>query len=282
MKERDPSKTGCLSPGTGGVWGRRTLLRGQPWALRRFSGTQPLPPEATNTPSPGGDHQNCCPLSPGEGDRIAPVEKRRPGPVGRGQEETEDSRFRPAGSPGRAPALAFRVKNWGMNERMQNRAGGGAVSVRCGAGPSLTLGLLSPGPAGRDVKCHVSDSPGEQSQPLRGRSRLGARLRLSLVRREAASGFVCGRDAGEFTVGSVEVAFGEKRPATASGKEHAPGPGPRGPRTQTRRGPSTRTCRGRWWRRARGWPLGAAGEGPALGTLRHPVFADPALGPVAT
>lgn len=85
---------------------------------------------------------------------------------------TKASRFRPVGSPGRAPALAFRVKNWGMNERMQNRAGGGAGSVRCGAGPSLTLGLLSPGPAGRDVKCHVSDSPGEQSQPLRGRSRL--------------------------------------------------------------------------------------------------------------
>lgn len=91
LKERDPSKTGCLSPGTGGVWGRRTLLRGQPWALRRFSGTQPLPPEATNTLSPGGDHQNCCPLSPGEGDRVAPVEKRRPGPVGRGQEETEET-----------------------------------------------------------------------------------------------------------------------------------------------------------------------------------------------
>lgn len=136
------------------------------------------------------------------------------------QTATKASRFRPAGSPGRAPALAFRVKNWGMNEQMQNRAGGGAVSVRCGAGPSLTLGLLSPGPAGRDVKCHVSDSPGEQSQPLRGRSRLGARLRLSLVRREAASGFVCGRDVGEFTVGSVEVAFGEKRPARSDPRRH--------------------------------------------------------------
>lgn len=77
---------------------------------------------------------------------------------------TKASSF-PGRKPRPGPRVSFRVKYWGMNERRQNRAGGGAVSVRCGAGPSLTLGLLSPGPAGRDVKCHVSDSPGEQSQP---------------------------------------------------------------------------------------------------------------------
>lgn len=290
MKERDPSKTGCLSPGTGGVWGRRTLLRGQPWALRRFSGTQPLPPEATNTPSPGGYHQNCCPCPLGRETESPRWRSAGLDPWGEGRRRprrpertaTKASRFRPTGSPGWAPALAFRVKNWGMNERMQNRAGGGAVSVRCGAGPSLTLELLSPGPAGRDVKCHVSDSPGEQSQPLRGRSRSVCHscrgrpppVLCADVTRVNLRRFCRGRLRGEATR--------EKRPATASGKEHAPGPGPRGPRTQTRRGPSTRTCRGRWWRRARGWPLGAAGEGPALGTLRRPVFADLALGPVAT
>lgn len=66
------------------------------------------------------------------------------------------------------------------------------------------------------MKCRPSDSPARTNPATQGQKPARAQLCLSHGWREAASRFVCGHDMGEFTVGSVEVAFEEKRPETGA------------------------------------------------------------------